>query len=290
MTLLIDRLIEEDNKSPRRIVFIGDAMTDVYVYGRLENTCQEECPKFIEESHVCVRGGAANASRSLDNWSVKKTNMFNMMAAPIKTRFMIEGKYIFRHDNDYHTKLNVNVAHTDIWNTLMRESFHGVLISDYDKGLLTPEFIQVIIRLCNDRYIPCVSDVKREPSVYRGSILKGNAKYFSKYAEQARTMTSRAVTTYGDVYPLIWDRGNVYTSYYSPDEILPAVSCVNHIGAGDCFAAHLIFALAHSFSLKEAAAIAHSAGRVYVQHKHNRPPLPEEIRADMLLSGISRPL
>lgn len=58
------------------------------------------------------------------------------------------------------------------------------------------------------------------------------------------------------------------------------VNCVSHVGAGDCFAAHLVLALAHGFSLEDAAAIAHSAGRVYVQHEHNRPPMPEEIAED----------
>jgi sugar/nucleoside kinase (ribokinase family) len=56
---------------------------------------------------------------------------------------------------------------------------------------------------------------------------------------------------------------------------------VNHVGAGDCFAAHLTLALAYGFSLKEAAGLAHSAGRVYVQSFHNHPPFPTDIAADM---------
>lgn len=59
------------------------------------------------------------------------------------------------------------------------------------------------------------------------------------------------------------------------------VKIVSHVGAGDCFAAHLALALAYGFSLKEAAVLAHSAGRVYVQSLHNIPPHPAEILADM---------
>ena len=62
---------------------------------------------------------------------------------------------------------------------------------------------------------------------------------------------------------------------------LPKVNCINHVGAGDCFGAHLVLALMYGFSLEDAATIAHSAGRVYVQHLHNRPPLPEEIEEDL---------
>jgi len=59
------------------------------------------------------------------------------------------------------------------------------------------------------------------------------------------------------------------------------VECKSHVGAGDCFAAHLTLALAHGIPLEQAAAIAHSAGRVYVQHLHGRPPYPIEIRKDL---------
>ena len=62
---------------------------------------------------------------------------------------------------------------------------------------------------------------------------------------------------------------------------LTSVKCVNHVGAGDCFSAHLVLALAYGFTLEDAAVIAHSAGRVYVQHQHSRPPLPQEVREDM---------
>ena len=58
------------------------------------------------------------------------------------------------------------------------------------------------------------------------------------------------------------------------------VEVKNHVGAGDCFAAHLILGLAYGLSLEDAATVAHSAGRVYVQFPHNRPPLPSEIVAD----------
>ena len=61
------------------------------------------------------------------------------------------------------------------------------------------------------------------------------------------------------------------------------VRVVSHVGAGDCFGAHIVLALAHGFSLREAAALAHSAGRVYVQFPHNRAPRPEEIAADLVL-------
>jgi D-beta-D-heptose 7-phosphate kinase/D-beta-D-heptose 1-phosphate adenosyltransferase len=64
-----------------------------------------------------------------------------------------------------------------------------------------------------------------------------------------------------------------------------AIFLKSHVGAGDCFAAHLVLALAHGLSLEEAAMIAHSAGRIYVQHPHGRPPWPHEIKKDLDPAG-----
>jgi D-beta-D-heptose 7-phosphate kinase/D-beta-D-heptose 1-phosphate adenosyltransferase len=59
------------------------------------------------------------------------------------------------------------------------------------------------------------------------------------------------------------------------------VHCVNHVGAGDCFASIMTLSLAHGLSLEDSAFIAYSAGRIYVQHRQGRPPWPHEIRKDM---------
>lgn len=277
---LVEKLIEEDRKHPKRIFVVGDAMLDQYIQGRVEE-CQEGCPKFIEEEHVTVPGGAANAARSLQNWHCEVRQLYPLHMEPVKTRFMVGDKCVFRYDNDS-TNLNLAHAHEEIQSTLNDWSPHAVLISDYDKGLLTPEFMRDLIQTCKVRGIICVADVKREPKLYEGSIIKGNSAYFSKegYPEKARRMDTQAITTTGRYPPIIWDKGEV-SSLVVRDQYSTRVKCINHVGAGDCFAAHLTLALASGFSLKEAAAIAHSAGRVYVQHRYNKPPELDDIRADM---------
>lgn len=275
---IVDKLIQLDKESPKRILVIGDVMQDVYIQGRVEK-CQEDCPKFIEEEHVTVPGGAANAARSLDNWNVEVLLLPGDLpnTSPVKTRFMVGDKCVFRHDDDTYG-IDLELARGYTLKSLDRWKPDGVLISDYDKGFLTAEFIQEIVSICTLRNIPCVSDVKREPWVYERTIIKGNSEYFMKYADQARTLYSQAVTTYGETNPVVWDCGNVcLPKPYN----LPKVECTNHVGAGDCFAAHLLLALTYGFSLKDSAAIAYSAGRVYVQHRYNEPPYPEAISIDI---------
>ncbi len=129
--------------------------------------------------------------------------------------------------------------------------------------------------MCRDLQIPCVADCKREPEVYDGCVLKCNGDYQDKYCELIPF--ENMVITHGEKNPAVWS-GPVP---YGIGQPLPSVRCVNHVGAGDCFAAHLTLALTCGFSLKDAAALAHSAGRVYVQYPHNRPPQPDEIAADL---------
>jgi sugar/nucleoside kinase (ribokinase family) len=143
-----------------------------------------------------------------------------------------------------------------------------VVLSDYNKGLLTPPFIGEIVEECKRRGVPCVADCNRYPGLYDGCITKSNHEWSTLWRR-----CDKGVVTRGCFPPLV-------DSFMACNN-LPSVNCINHVGAGDCFAAHLALGLAYKFPLKEAATIAHSAGRVYVQHPHNRPPRPDEIVADM---------
>lgn len=278
---LAERLMAELDRKRRSIIVCGDAMTDVYVHGRLEESCQERCHKFIELERTTVPGGAGNAARSLEGW---KTSV-NFCGAdqrpiPTKTRLMVNGECIFRLDHD--TIRNYEYERSAVMRVLLSDvAIGGVLLSDYDKGVLTEEFIRDVARICKERRIPCVADCKRPPVLYTGCILKCNAEYQEKYHEVMEPSmgwcSGKLVITGGHRNPLIWQDGGPQGLGYD----LPAVKCVNHVGAGDCFAAHLTLALAHGFSLKDAAALAHSAGRVYVQYPHNSPPQPPEIMQDL---------
>jgi D-beta-D-heptose 7-phosphate kinase/D-beta-D-heptose 1-phosphate adenosyltransferase len=124
-----------------------------------------------------------------------------------------------------------------------------------------------------------VADAKRPPSVYQGAILKCNQGYLQRYSY----FDGDSIVTRGYVSPVVWN-GRACNSLVTASRESQAV-CVNHVGAGDCFAAHMTLALAHGLPLEDAAVIAHSAGRVYVQHHHGRPPFPFEIRKDIDLAG-----
>lgn len=273
----IDRLIESDRKTPKRIACIGDSVTDVYVHGHLD-TCQENCLKFMEDSRTTVDGGVANASRSLSHWHSPAAYFSNHRSIePVKTRFIVNGKIVFRHDDD---EMDVPAilagSQKTAFAAMTSGNPSGILISDYSKGFLTPEFISQIIDYANKRDIPCVADAKREPELYRGATLKCNIDYARRFDVNPLD-TPSYVITHGHKTPAIWCDGNMVERRH----LNRPVECVSHVGAGDCFAATMTLALAHGLSLGDAATIAHSAGRCYVQHPHNRPPWPHELRRDL---------
>lgn len=252
-----------------RVAVIGDAMIDHWVHGRVEN-CQECCPKFVQEQHVEVPGGAANAKRCLDEWCRCDLVALTIEDRPHKWRFVDQsGEIVFRHDDERSGVVGCRWVEYMLG---MISNYQAVLLSDYDKGFLTPEFTVEIIKRCMTLKIPCVSDAKDVPGKYACSIIKGNLDWYLKHG-------GADVVTRGDEPPIV-KRGEM-SSVSVHSDMLPSVPCVNHVGAGDCFAAVLTLALGCGFSLVDAAAVAHSAGRVYVQRPHNRPPRPEEVAADL---------
>lgn len=273
-TEVIDRLIELDQATRKRILVVGDGMTDVYVHGWLEAECQEGCQKFVEVSRVVVPGGARNAARSLKHWNADVVYVGDDHCGPVKTRFMVDDQCVFRYDEDS-IKFDRNLVLNEITIVLTQGSPDAVLISDYDKGLLTPKYIKGIIEWCNDHNIPCVADCKQSPSVYRGALMKFNSSYDQHWDVLSGEEVWKAVCTNGASTPYTSRCLRIDGCSHHP------VKMVNHVGAGDCFAVHLTLALAHGFKLEDAAVVAHSAGRVYVQYLHNRPPYPHEVKADM---------
>lgn len=272
----IEKMIEKDKENPKKVFVIGDPMTDVYIEGRLES-CQDECTKLVKENIIKVPGGALNAARSLENWWARVETLADAGIRSVKTRFMVNGRIVFRFDDDI-TNFNFTKSHLHLMEMIVKWKPDGVLISDYDKGLITPEFAREVIGWCNENNIPCVCDAKRHPSIYKGAILKCNEAYYLKYLlDNTLRSFNVVVVTNGKHDPMLF-AFNTPCQVASP---LRKVKCVNHVGAGDCFSAHLMLALTYGFSLKEATAIANSAGRVYVQRPFNVPPLPSEIRADM---------
>ncbi len=221
---LATRLLEAVGKYSKMFVFCGDAIRDHWVHGRQEPS-QDGCYKFVQMGDVVLTpGGTANAANCLTHWRVR-TNLYcqSLHEKPHKWRFIDDttGKVVFRWDNE----LPAHVV--DLWShdqaMEMIRCADGVYLSDYDKGFLTPAFIQEVIEACRKRAIPCVADVKREPDVYRGAVVKCNEEYAKKFSPSSALVTRGAL-------PPIMKMGPGGFPHFCGGE--------PHVGAGDCFGAH----------------------------------------------------
>jgi bifunctional ADP-heptose synthase (sugar kinase/adenylyltransferase) len=261
---LAEQLFEEASARRRLIVVIGDVVNDVWVHGHTSPS-QDGCAKFAQESTCETLGGAGNAMLSISNWPVHAELCGHWPnRRGTKTRFVEDGRILFRHDHDVFAREEHDQARRAALEWAGQA--HGVLLSDYDKGFLTVELISQVTELCWRRGVPCVADVKRDRGTYTGCITKANEDWYLKHG-------IASVVTRGADCPAVHGSPNCVK--------LPPVPCVNHVGAGDCFAAHLALGLACGLSIKGAAAVAHSAGRVYVQHQHTCRPTPQDVAADL---------
>lgn len=298
MTDVIDRLMELDAESPKRVAVFGDAVEDVWIDGDL-GACQDGCPCFREASRLVTPGGAAGAARQLHRWhseawlvapvghrgmvggGFSQELCFRDGGLPKKVRHLHGGRVVYRHDDETGCGPRESGARAEhrrlALQALRNVKFDAVLISDYDKGFLDADTVREIITFCRAYKVPCVADCKRPPAVYEGATLKVNRPYYERWPARSRHFREGVVVTNGDQPPFV----NEAVS----DRAWPRVLCVNHVGAGDCFAAHLTLGLAHGLELAEAALVAHAAGRVYVRHRHGRPPWPHEIRRDLDPAG-----
>lgn len=281
------RLMNAVAEEQKIIAIMGDAMIDRWVSGTIME-CQDGCPKFTVDWQIDAPGGAANAVASIEHWDVDvHLCTYPRSGYPTKYRFIDgEGKIISRADfgegyDSLETSRRRTCRAARFRAVNMSEKVDGVLLSDYGKGFLTPGLVRRVVGICQRRGIPCVADCKREPKLYAGAILKGNTEWRKQYIApfhvpntkeipEIYVITQGHIPPYGRYKSVAWTIGDA-----------PPVPLVNHVGAGDCFAAHLLLALVYGFPLIEASAIAHAAGRVYVQHPYNRAPLQREVVSDM---------
>ena len=307
----VRELWEMDHARPKTILVIGDAMEDLWFLGK-QSPCQDGCMKFVSRRVAMTPGGAANAARSLFRWASKvrlispwrvkvlilegQDAMTSVEAfgqvdnelcheegvsfLPRKSRYLDDGKVVYRDDieDDHYGLDDERLAQYRQLTTLAVErlGIDAVLISDYAKGFLDGFTMRKIAAACHRRDIPVVADCKQAPGAYAGAILKYNSDYLTRYA--GALLHKCRVVTHGKHPPLVFIGGDMEVAV--DQHRLPDVPCVDHVGAGDCFAGVLTLALAHGFDLAVSARIAHHAGRVYVTHPFSRPPWPFEVVKD----------
>lgn len=296
--------------TPKKIAVVGDTMHDAWLEGTTSG-CQDGCLKLAVDRTTYTPGGAAGAVRQLANWPVVAHLVAPWCPAPVVSasegfaevnddyafRSMIGGmprkcrlvegdRILFRYDHEVtaepygYTREHMGHSRELAISAVRSMRPDAVLLSGYAKGFLDYWLLREVIHICRDELkIPLVADTKFNPTAANSAVLKCNAEYAQKHGVLSHVGPS--VITQGPGFPAII--GAERPGAECPAAGAPGrpVHCVNPVGAGDCFAAHLALALAHGVAISEAVQFAHAAGRVYVQHPRGRPPYPHEVHRDL---------
>ena len=155
-----------------KILLIGESCEDVYVYGDV-NRISPEAPvpvfkKMNKEKKLGMAGNVLNNLKSIGKNNCEINGYFNDSRLIKKIRFVDEKfKYqVMRYDIEKH------INHLDV-NLIERKNYDAVIISDYNKGFLTPSVINDIITTFSEAKI-FVDTKKRDISIFKDSIIKIN--------------------------------------------------------------------------------------------------------------------
>jgi rfaE bifunctional protein kinase chain/domain len=191
-----------------RVLIIGDAMIDSYVWGKVERISPEAPVPIVQVKKKEKRlGGAANVVKNIQALGASpilctvigndlEGNYFNDLLekrnisqegiirskarkTTVKERFLSGSQHILRVDDEHMHQLSreERKALKDRIEILLG-SVDVVVFEDYDKGILSKEIIEFTIKRSNELGIPSVVDPKKKNFYhYSGaSLFKPNLK------------------------------------------------------------------------------------------------------------------
>lgn len=198
-----------DAFNDKHILVVGDIMIDAYIHGSVSRM-SPEAPVPVLDLHSEEQriGGAANVALNLIALGAKATiasvigedppasTLLQLMQdaqidtrglvrskqrkTTIKTRVLSNGKQLLRIDNeDQHDLQPIEFDKLlQKLQLLIEEGIDGILIEDYNKGVMTKELITWLISTANKKNIPIVVDPKKKNFLnYTGcTLFKPNLK------------------------------------------------------------------------------------------------------------------
>lgn len=193
-----------------KVLIVGDAMTDKYIFGHAQRISPEAPVPIIEvyrrESRL---GGAANVALNLKELGAKPVlatvvgdddegHDFKQLLqsngidasyvildqdrrTTVKTRIISRNQQVLRYDYEQITPLEENtelLLLDSILDLIYSEKPNVVILQDYNKGVLTPKVIANIIHHCRQAEIPVAVDPKHDNFfAYKGcTLFKPNLK------------------------------------------------------------------------------------------------------------------
>jgi rfaE bifunctional protein kinase chain/domain len=323
--------LEEIQKSfaGKRIAVVGDLMLDRYFWGTVSRISPEAPVPVVEVDEESTRlGGAANVANniaSLDGVPIMMgvvgkdigaDILQNLIAGngfpidgiivddsrptTIKTRVIAHGQHVVRIDQEEKKDLNADTQ-AKVLASLESQiaSLDGIILEDYNKGVLTKGLIKSVIKLAKDYKKTITVDPKFNNFFdYQGvSVFKPNRKEaeealgrrlhtFQEMEAAALELFTRlnaenVLLTLGEKGMLLLERNGSLAHVETKARNVADVS-----GAGDTVIATLTMAMVAGASVVESAALANYAGGI-VCGEVGIVPIDKSVLVQTILKDIN---
>ncbi|BCD60749.1 MULTISPECIES: D-glycero-beta-D-manno-heptose-7-phosphate kinase [unclassified Nitratiruptor] len=282
-----------------KILVIGDVMIDHYLFGTCERISPEAPVQVVDvQKEELVLGGAGNVVNNLlafgaevgilsvvgedanGTWLEQRFQEKGVQTYLLKenrpttkkSRIIASNQQIVRVDREEKKEIESQTQQKilNVFNRVIKE-YDLVLLSDYDKGVLTKEVTQAVIQRSS---VPVFVDPKNDFEKYRGAtLIKPNKKEASKAVgfliknEEDLVRAGWKLKKELDLQSLIITLSEEGMAIFE-EQMMRIATVAKEVydvtGAGDTVLAALGYAVAKGKNLKEAAAFANLAAGVVV--------------------------
>lgn len=293
-----------DNFKNIKIGVVGDLMLDDYIYGTVERISPEApVPVVNVKEEKFVLGGAANVvnnlaslgakticfgvigndangERLLGAFADKKIDVSGLIrdkerTTIVKRRIIGSNQQLLRIDWEDITPISTFLEYALLRNIESKiDELDAVILSDYDKGVLTPMVAKEIVRMCRDRGKIVTVDPKPKNALnyYGATSMTPNRKEAKECLgmERATNMeeVGKELKRKLQLDNLLLTRSEEGMSLFIEDKIVNIPTFAKEVydvtGAGDTVISVFTLAAASGVSWHEAAKIANTAAGVVV--------------------------
>lgn len=325
---LAKKTLRTEGFAGRRVVVVGDLMVDELVRGDVTRISPEAPVPVLEVTgRSSTPGGAANAAMNIASLGgrarllgvVGKDATADTLAVlveaagidasaivadpsrptTLKTRIVARHQQVVRIDQESRAKISAGVA--DELAAAARAAMvdaDACIVSDYNKGVVTPELVAVIVQAARARRVPVVVDPKRKDfTAYRGATVVTPNLQELEVATGGPCASTEDVVAAGSELLRLLDGGSVLVTrgaagmtllepgqapFHTPAR---ARAVFDVTGAGDTVVSTLALALASGMDMRDGIEVASVAAALVVSKVGTATVGIDELRAELALRG-----
>ena len=294
-----------NNFKQKNILIIGDIMLDKYIFGHIDKISPEAPVPVLElKSRNIKPGGAANVALNIQSLGSNPI-LFSILGddrdgnvllkllkekgietkymlrnhkkrTTVKTRIMANGQHILRIDEENTETVDDKMTEflIDVFDMAIDENtIDGIILQDYDKGLLEEKFINHIIKKGKEKNILIAVDPKfnnffnyKDIDIFKPNLKEVSVALNKKIVPENDDFVKTANELFEllnskKLFITLGDNGIFYSDGQN-SEIFPTekIDVVDVSGAGDVVISVLILGLLNKMKINEIANLANIAG------------------------------